>query len=285
MAEEIIDGYRLQRCIVSGQESQVWEVVQIASHRHFAMKILLPENLGKPGPTKLLIHEAKVGLKLQHPNIIRIHSVGKDPKNPYFIMEFFPSGSVKSRMLRKEFDFVKEHMPNILKKSATALAYMHANGWVHRDIKPDNILINSAGEVKLIDFAISKKIEKPNFFSKLFQQKGKVQGTRSYMSPEQFRGLPLDGRADIYSLGASAYEMTTNRPPFRGATSADLLSKHLAEKPVTPKMYNKDLTDEFCELVLSMLAKKKEERPRDCHQVLMKLRQIRIYKDQILNAE
>src|SRR5207249_3684182 len=103
----------------------------------------------------------------------------------YFVMEFFPAGSVKTRLMRKQLDFLKERSHSILKQAATGLAYMNASGWVHRDVKPDNLLVNSAGELRLIDFALAQPIEKQNFFSRWFRRKGKVQGTRSYMSPEQ----------------------------------------------------------------------------------------------------
>jgi len=97
------------------------------------------------------------------------------------------------------------------------------------------------------------------------------------MSPEQIRGQPLDGRSDMYSFGAMCYELVTGRPPFRAASSQELLAKHLTEKPVSPKVYNPDVTDQFAELVLHMLAKKKEDRPRDFHEVLMKLRAIQVF--------
>jgi serine/threonine protein kinase len=193
-------------------------------------------------------------------------------------MEFFPSGSLKVRLMRKQMDFIKENALSIFKQSATALAYMNAHGWVHRDIKPDNMLVNSAGELRIIDFALARRIEKPSFFSRLFRRRGKVQGTRSYMSPEQIRGEALDGRADIYSFAASAYELVTGRPPFRGASSQDLLVKHITEKPASPQIYNSDVTDEFAELVLRMLGKKREDRPRDFHEVLMKLKTMKVFK-------
>jgi serine/threonine protein kinase len=265
--------------MMQGQTSQVWEVVEVASHRHFAMKLLLPEKLHDREHRRMLLHEAAVGKKLAHPNIIRIITVSANPKNPYIVMEFFPAGSLKLRLMRKQFDFIKARAHSIFKQAATALAYMNASGWVHRDIKPDNILVNSAGELRVIDFALAQRVErKPGFFGKLFRRKGKVQGTRSYMSPEQIRGEYLDGRADIYSFGASAYEIVTNRPPFRASGNQELLTKHITEKPATPQAYNPDVSDEFAALILRMLAKKREDRPRDFHEILMALKGMRIFK-------
>ena len=280
MAEEIIDGYKLVNCMMTGQTSQVWEVVEQASSRHFAMKLLLPEKLSDVDMRKAMMHEANVGKELAHQNIIRIHYVGRDRKNPYYVMEYFPAGSLKIRLLRKQYDFIRERIHSILKQCAIGLAYMNASGWVHRDVKPDNMLVNAAGELRIIDFALAQRVEKPSFFGRMFRRKPTVMGTKSYMSPEQIRGLPLDSRADIYSFGASAYELTTYRPPFRGAHPQDLLHKQIVEKATSPQMYNPDLTDEFSALVLKMLSKKREDRPETFHDVLKTLNMIRIYKNE-----
>jgi serine/threonine protein kinase len=279
VAEETIGGYRLLNLMMTGQSSQVWEVVELSSHRHFAMKLLLPEMARRRSQRGLLYHEAEVGLAMGgHENVIRIVTVNEDNANPFFVMEFFPGGSLKFRLVRKQHDFLREHAQGICKQAATALAFMHAQGWVHRDVKPDNMLVNSAGQLKMIDFALATRIEKPNFFLRLFRPRAKAMGTRSYMSPEQIRNQWVDGRADIYSFGATCFELVAGRPPFRGATSQDLLVKHIVEKPVSPRVYNPDVTDEFANLVLRMLAKKKEDRPQDFHEVLMALRTMRVFK-------
>jgi serine/threonine protein kinase len=275
VAEEVIGGYRLLKHMITGQTSQVWEVVENSSGRHFAMKLLLPEKAREAMHRRFLLHEATVGKQLAHPNIIRIITVARDQVNPYFVMEYFPAGNLKLRIMRKEHDFIREKGQDILKQAATALAFMNAKGWVHRDVKPDNLLVNSSGEVRLIDFALSQQI--PTGLAKFFRRKQKAQGTRSYMSPEQIRGAVLDGRADIYSFGASAFELVAGRPPFRGMSSQDLLTKHIAEKPISPRSLNPDVTEEFGDLVLHMLAKKREDRPRDFHDVLMKLRTMKVF--------
>jgi serine/threonine protein kinase len=278
VAEEVIGGYRLMKHLVTGQTSQVWEVVEVSSHRHFAMKMLLPEKARDPVHRRLLFHEAEVGKALAHPNIIKIVAFARDSTNPYMVMEFFPAGNLKMRLLRKEFDFLRERLQDILKQGATALAFMNAKGWVHRDVKPDNFLANSAAEVRLIDFALATRVQKDSLFGGMFRGRRKAQGTRSYMSPEQIRGQAVDGRADIYSFGATCYELLTGRPPFRGATAQELLTKHIIEKPVSPQMYNPEVTDEFANLVLHMLAKKKQDRPRDFHEVLMAMRSLKVFK-------
>jgi len=161
---------------------------------------------------------------------------------------------------------------------------MNASGYVHRDVKPDNILVNSLGDTKIIDFAISAKMQ-TGFFARMFKKK-RPQGTPSFMSPEQIRDVDLlDGRADIYSYACTLYELTTGRKPFVGATQGDLLTKHFTEKAATPIMYNKDLTEEFAALILKMMAKKREDRPKNFHEVLIELRKIKIYKDEKVVAE
>ncbi len=275
MAEDIIGGYRLVKFLWPGHASQVWEAVENVSGRHFALKLMHPEMAAKPEQRRLFIHEAEVGKQLAHPNIIRIVHVGAKPE-PYYVMEYFPSGNLRMRIQRHETDFLRERTHDILKQAATALAYTHASGWVHRDVKPYNMLVNAAGDLKLIDFALAQRI--PSALSRFFWRKSKAAGTRSYMSPEQIRAQPLDGRADMYSFAASAYELVTGRPPFRAASEKELLHKHILEKPLMPSVYNPDVTKEFGELLLQMLAKKKEDRPRDFHDVLMRLRALKVFK-------
>ncbi|HEX4591521.1 MAG TPA: serine/threonine-protein kinase, partial [Gemmataceae bacterium] len=255
METEQIGGYKVQNLLQSGQSSQVYEVVEVASLRHFAMKILLPERAKDAEQRRLLFHEAEVGKKLAHPNIIKIHDINRSPTTPYFTMEFFPSGALRRRINEKQVDFIREHAEKIFKQTATGLAYMNASGWIHRDVKPDNVLVNGLGDVRIIDFAITYR--PPQGMARWFTRRGKAQGTRSYMSPEQIRGLILDARADVYSYGITLYEVLTGRPPFRASSSQELLEKHIKETPVNPRQYTKDLTEDFAAFVLKMLEKKK----------------------------
>jgi eukaryotic-like serine/threonine-protein kinase len=274
---EVLNGYKLRSLLQTGQTSQVFEVVELQSNRHFAMKVLLPEAAEKSEHRRALFNEAEVGVKMTHANVIRIVKVNRAKETPHFIMEFFPSGSLRLRLQAKDFAFIKEHSRKIFKGAATGLAYMNASGYVHCDVKPDNILVNSLGDTKIIDFAITKKV--PQGFARWFHRRGRPQGTPSFMSPEQIRDEIVDGRADIYSYACTLYELTTGRPPFRGTSQSDLLSRHFTEKPAPPSAYQNDLTDEFSAFVLKMLAKKKTDRPTNFHEVLIELRKVKqIYK-------
>jgi len=277
---QVLGDYKIRSLLHTGPVSQVFEVVEQRSSRHFAMKILLPEHSDNPVHRKQLFNDAEIGSELRHENVINIVKVSRSENTPHFVMEFFPSGSIRKRLQSrdpKDKEFLKEYAKKIMRQTATGLAYMNASGFVHLDIKPDNILVNALGQTKIADFAISRRT-KIGFFAKLFKKKSGPEGTASYMSPEQINGQPLDGRSDIYSFACTAYEVVCGRPPFRGNSTSDLLRKHLVEKPSPPQVHTPDLTDPFGTLILKMLSKKREDRPKTFHEVLMELRKIRVFK-------
>src|SRR5260370_4262777 len=152
--------------MMTGQTSQVWEVVEGQSGRHFAMKLLLPEKASDPEFRRLLIHEAQVGKQMAHPNVIKIVAFAPSKVNPYFVMEFFPAGNLRLRLSRKEGTFIRDRAHGIIKQAATGLAFMNAKGWAHRDVKPDNFLLNGAAELRIIDFALSTRIQKKSLFGR-----------------------------------------------------------------------------------------------------------------------
>ena len=270
----VLNGFRLTTLMMTGQSSQVWECVQEGTGRRYALKLLLPERVQEAEHRKYIATEAKVGKMLQHPKIIKVFDYFPDKNNPHFVMEFFPGANMKQRLLKKS-DIVTLNATSIIEQSGEALAYMHDKGWLHKDIKPDNILVNGVGEVRLIDFALAEKIG--GGLARLFSPRGTIKGTRSYMSPEQIRAQRLDVRADVYSFGCMMFEMFCGRPPFRADSPKALLEKHLYEKPRTPKSLNRDLTPEIDDLIMKMLHKKPKDRFENMHEFLAKFRGVKIF--------
>jgi len=282
MAEvnELIGGYTLKTLLQTGAASQVFEVVEPKSRVHYAMKILLPEHADNKEHRGMLFHEFEIGQKMRHINVVNIQKLSRDEKNPHFIMEYFPAGSLRKRLMSKDprdKTFLKNNAKKIFREMATGLAYMNSSGYVHRDVKPDNILVNESGATKIIDFAITKKIEK-SFLQKLMRKRGSAAGTHSFMSPEQIRNEIIDGRADIYSYGVTLFELVCGRLPFRGATRDDLLRKHLIEKPPPVTTFNEDVTDEFSNFLLKLMMKKREDRLPNFHEVMIAMKKLRVFK-------
>jgi serine/threonine-protein kinase len=199
-------------------------------------------------------------------------------------MEFFPSQNLKLRILRGQFEEnIKPRFRSLVEQMALSLDFVHSKGWVHRDVKPDNYLVSGGGDVRLIDFALA--IPAATALTRLFNRKNtRIMGTRSYMSPEQIRGLPLDRRADIYSFGVMLYEMVNGRLPFVGSSGQELLRKHISAT-VPPFDSDKQATPQFEALVTSMMAKKESDRPATLSEFLDAFRGMKIFKDESAAGE
>lgn len=280
--EIIIGGYRRVGVLQTGQNSEVWEVAEVGGKQRFAMKLLLPDQGRNKLQRAALRTEALVGLKLEHPNIIRFYKFVNDRNNPFIIMEYFRSSNLKLQIMRGESVNLRPRLRRVLRQFCQALGHLHSKGWVHRDIKPDNLLVNSSAEVRLIDFAIA--VRSATGFAKFFVRKVKPAGTRSYMSPEQILGVPLDGRADIYSFGVMLYEFLSGRLPFTGNSGRELLQKHLrADAPLLGKETGTDPA--LAEYVRRMMAKDPKDRPASIDEVERDLRTIRFYLDDEIEGE
>ncbi len=262
---------------MTGQTSQVWEVVHATTWQHYALKMLLPEYRAQRAHAGYLKHEFAVGCKLAHERVIRMHELGRALGAPFLVMEYFPFPNLKQYIVRGS-QRLSHLVPKIITQAGEGLAYFNEQGWVHRDIKPDNYLVNPDGEVKLIDFALAQR--KKVGLSRLLAVKSKIQGTRSYMSPEQIRGQPLDARADIYSFGCMVHELLSGKPPFTGLTSNELLSKHLRSPPPSLEAVNSNVTPQFALLVQRLLSKKPEGRPASMAEFLSEFRRSPVFKRQ-----
>jgi len=273
-----VAGFQLLRKIGAGGMSAVYQSFDVTAARPVAVKLLSDALAGRPEFVSRFYREARLSSTLEHPNLVRGFASGFDRATGkhYLVMELV-GGPNAHAALERLGRFPVGAAVRVGIDIAHALEFLHERRYVHRDVKPDNILVNSIGDTKIIDFAISRKV--PTGFAKWFHRRGRPQGTPSYMSPEQIRDEVVDGRADIYSYGCMLYELTTGRPPFRGTSQNDLLSRHFGEKPAPPSAYNPDLTDEFSALVLKLIAKKKTDRPDNFHQVLIELQKVKqIYK-------
>lgn len=272
-----IDQYQLVNCISTGGISQIWEVKHIANQQQFAMKLLLPEHIKDKEKRNELKLEAEIAKQVEHPNVIRIMDVSIGRDNAYFIMEYFRGGNLKG-LIRGDHATIQGRAKKIMETCAQTFAFIHDKGWVHKDIKPDNILVTKAGDVRIIDFSLAAK--PTGMLSAMLTRKSSVviQGTRTYLAPELIQRLPLTFSADIYSLGILFYEILTGRAPFIMSNPNDLLMAHVREKAEKPSGYNINLTSELDQFIFKMIAKKPKDRFASMHEVYSALRSLAIFK-------
>jgi eukaryotic-like serine/threonine-protein kinase len=274
-ARDLLGPYRLARLIRVGNTTAVWEAIKGNDPTRYALKIVREDLRKDRTEIAALKHELEVGQKLKHKNVIHIFEFNTEGSVPYLVLELFECPNLKL-LLRQGVAELGYLVPRIIEQSAEALFYLHEQGWIHRDVKPDNFLVNDDGLVKLIDFAISERYKKG--IGALFSFGSKVQGTRSYMSPEQIRGKRLDPRADLYSFGCMIFELTSGKLPFTGTTADELLTKHLSA-PIPPLgVFNDNITPEFANLVKKTMQKRKEDRPASMWEFLKEFRTMRVYK-------
>lgn len=277
-SENLVDDYELVNCIATGNTTQVWEVKQVSTGQPFAMKLLLSEKLTDAEAKASLKHEANVGKSLEHPNIIRVFDLKTSKKFWYFLMEHFRAPNLKS-MLRNELPAAQSRAKKMLECLASALALVHEKGWVHRDIKPDNVLVSKGGEIRLIDFSLCSRPSNAILHAMTRKAAIVIQGTRTYLAPELIQRKPLTFAADIYSLGIMFFEVLTGFPPFRTANPNDLLVMHVRDMPDVPSSFNKNVTPEADALVMKMIQKNPKNRPARMQDVLMELQKIQLFKE------
>ncbi|MEN0110335.1 MAG: serine/threonine-protein kinase [Planctomycetota bacterium] len=272
---EIVGDYRMYHLIRAGAVYEIWAVRPLSGTDVYAMK-WLPKDSRRYDRTAVaeLKHEYQVGKALDHPSVITTHDFGSGSSGAWLLMEFFKTPNLKQQ-IAADVKALQWRVRDVLINAAAGLAHMHERGWVHRDIKPDNYLINDANEVRLIDFTIAAK--PTGAIGKLLGGKVKVQGTRSYMSPEQIRGQGVDPRDDVYSFGCMAHELLAGVLPFTANTPEELLQKHLRSKPPSLTVVDSNIQPEFAAFVMKMLAKKRDDRPQSMKEVMATLKTKKVF--------
>lgn len=245
-----IPNFALKKFLGSGGAADVFLAVDLKHSRLVAIKVLARTRFADTVAVRRFIKEAQTISRLHHPNIVRIYGTGRINDLHYMVMEFLPE-SLKARIRARKRIGVQESL-TIINQIASALFYAHGRGFIHRDVKPDNIMFRSDGTPVILDFGIARVLEATSKITR----SGTSLGTPRYMSPEQLKAKRVDGRSDVYSLGVVLYEMISGVPPFKGSQTMSVILKHISEPvPRLPEEL------QHCQpLIDRMLAKEREQR-------------------------
>ena len=265
---QVVAGYEVQELVGKGGMGEVYRARQLSMDREVALKILSPKLARKdPSFAQRFVDEARAAGKLNHPNIIHVHDVGTAqlPENRgeihYFSMEFIDGESVQD-LLRRDHRLSPAVISQVMLGVAEALGFAAKVGIVHRDIKPDNIMIAKGGLVKVADLGLATASQTGDDHAPERDEKGraKVMGTPLYLSPEQARALPVDHRSDQYSLGATLFHMLTGEPPYRGPDAKSIMRSHVVDPVPDPFAVFPEADAAWGELCFRLMQKKPEER-------------------------
>jgi serine/threonine protein kinase len=245
-----IPGYRVIKKLGQGGMADVYLGIQEKLQRNVAIKVMIPLLFRDEQFSRRFIKEAQTAAQLNHPNIITIHDVGETGDSYYIVMEYLEE-SLSERLKQRGF-FPPRQALEVVKMIAGALDYAHKKGFIHRDIKPDNIMFRADGTVVLVDFGIARAMDSTTHLTRT----GMSIGTPHYMSPEQCKGEKIDGRSDIYSLGVQFFEIITGKVPYNAENTAGIIIKHIQE-PV-PRL--PDRLSRYQPLIDKMMAKERERR-------------------------
>ena len=252
-----VGGFEILDKLGRGGMSSVYKARDLVTGRLVALKIMPPKAAENAPMLERFRRESRTAVLLDHPNVVKGITAGEDAGFYYFAMEYVRGRSLL-RLIRNQGPLAERRAVYIARQVAHALEHAAGFGVLHRDIKPDNILVHPDDFVKVTDFGLSRFVAGDDTMLTL---PGPAVGTPYNMSPEQARGeTDIDVRSDLYSLGATLYEMLTGDPPHTGPSVALILAQHLTELPASPKVANADLSDRICDIVATLLAKDRAER-------------------------
>jgi eukaryotic-like serine/threonine-protein kinase len=260
----LAERYRLEQEVGQGGMATVYLAEDLKHHRRVAVKVLRPELSAALGSERFL-REVEIAAHLQHPHILPLFDSGEADGFLYYVMPFVEGESLRERLKREGAMPIPEGV-RIMHEVVDALAYAHQHGIVHRDIKPDNVMLSGRHAV-VTDFGVAKAVSAAG--KDQLTTVGVALGTPTYMAPEQAMGeTDLDQRADIYSVGAMAYEVLTGSPPFDKPTAQAILSAHVLERPTPPESRRPDIAPALSDLVMRCLEKEKDRRYQTAEEML-----------------
>ena len=266
-----IPGYKILGKIGAGAMAFVYKAKQLSLNRTVAIKVLPRRFTENPEYVQRFYKEGQAAGKLNHPNIVQAIDVGEAGGYHYFVMEYVEGNTIADDIA--EGPFSEKDAIEIIIQVAHALIHAHSHGLVHRDVKPKNIMINQQNVVKLADMGLARETTD---IEAAQSEAGKAYGTPYYIAPEQIRGkIDIDGRADIYGLGATFYHMVTGQVPFTGDDSSEIMKKHLREKLIPPDHIVTSLSAGVSEVIEIMMAKRREDRYNSVEELLVDLEALR----------
>jgi serine/threonine-protein kinase PpkA len=262
-----LPGYSVTRLIGKGGFAKVYLAIQKSLDRTVALKIMEPRMAEESEFCERFLKEGKIVAQLSnHPNIVTIYDVGKHQGLYYMAMEYVPAGTLRDKIKNKSKLI---DIPAVIEQIAGALSYAHKKGFIHRDVKPANVLFTEEGVAKLTDFGIAKSLSSG---ATRLTEIGFTVGTPEYMSPEQTLAKKMDGRTDLYSFGVVVYEMLVRDKPFKGDDAFATALKHINESPP-------DLPETFSQyqgLLDRLLAKEPEDRFNDADELIQWIKEKRL---------